>query len=203
MDQQPEEPKTDEQQPAPAPAQEAAETEAAAQASAAPEAMPEEAAEEPAPEPDAVELKWQASEYVHHQKGPGWYLGLAGIVVGLLLIAFIFHLWLSMGVFVVMGAAIAVYARRPPRVMSYELTHTSLIIEDKHYPYSNFRSFGVISDENWHTIDLEPRQRFMPRLSVLFGDEDFEAIVGHLAQHLPRADRKPDFVERLSGYLRF
>ena len=174
------------------------------------EAPQDEAAEEvEVQEPDTAEQEpepdftWQASEYVHHHKGIGWYAGLAGVVGLLTIVAVIFKFWLSIGVFIAMGAAIAVYAQKPPRVLTYELDSHNVTIEGKAYPYKNFRSFGVISDIEWHTIDLEPTQRFMPRLTVLFSDEDFDSIVDHLSIHLPRADRQPDVIERLTRYLRF
>ncbi len=148
-------------------------------------------------------FSWQASEYVHHHKGVGWYAGLFLLVAVLLLAAVVFKLWLSVGVFLAMGVAIAVYAHKPPRVLTYELDAKNITIEGKAYPFNTFRSFGVLSDESWHTIDLEPTKRFMPRLTVLFSDEDFDDIVAHLEAHLPRADREPDFVERLTRYLRF
>ena len=160
----------------------------------------DEAIIEQTPEPS---FTWQASEYVHHHKGAGWYAALAGVVVLLMIVAVIIKSWLGIGVFIAMGAAIAVYAQKPPRVLSYELDSDSVTIEGKAYPYKNFRSFGVISDIEWHTIDLEPTQRFMPRLTVLFSDEDFDSIVDHLSLHLPRVDRQPDMIERITRYLRF
>ncbi len=154
-------------------------------------------------QPPEDPLAWQASEYIHHHKGARWYIGLAVIMGVLLLVAYIFQLWLSIGVFIAMALAIIVYAHRPPRVLSYKLSSDGVDIESKHYSYSTFRSFGVISDEDWHAIDLEPTQRFMPRLTLLFGDDQFDDIVDHLTLHLPRTDRRPDVVERLSRYLRF
>lgn len=148
-------------------------------------------------------FQWQASEFVHHLKGAAWYGALAGVVGLLVIVAVLFKFWLSIGVFIAMGAAIAVYANKAPRVLTYEIDAHSLSIDGKDYPYRNFRSFGVISDLEWHTIDLEPTQRFMPRLTVLFSDEDFDAIVNHLSEHLPRADRAPDVIERITRYLRF
>ncbi len=154
-------------------------------------------------EPTQPPYSWQASEYAHHHKGATWYVGLAVIVVVLLAVAVVLKLWLSLAVFAVMGIAIAVYAHKPPRVLTYQLDSKGITIEGKLYPYTAFRSFAVLSDISWHLIDLEPTQRFMPRLSVLFGDEDFDAIVDHLSEHLPRVDRDPDLVERLTRYLRF
>ncbi|HSX02832.1 MAG TPA: hypothetical protein VLI05_05995 [Candidatus Saccharimonadia bacterium] len=158
--------------------------------------------DQPAAAPEEP-LVWQASEYVHHDKGIGWYALLAIAVIILLLVAIVLKLWLSIGVFLAMAAAIVVYARKPPRVLEYRVDSSGITIADKTYPYSTFRSYAVLRDLSWHTIDLEPTQRFMPRLSVLFGEEDLEAIVAHLSAHLPRVDRDPDLVERLSRYLRF
>ena len=150
-----------------------------------------------------VAFSWQASEYVHHHKGMGWYAALFGALALLVFVAMVLHLWLETSLFVVMGAAVVVYARKPPRTLTYELTPKGITIEGKQYLFSEFRSFGVLKDEEWHTIDLEPMKRLAPRLSILFDSDDFDSVVGHLELHLPRADREPDPIERLSRYLRF
>ncbi len=152
---------------------------------------------------DEPAFEWQASEYVQHNKGMGWYLALGGIVLALLAIAVFTQQWLSIAVFLVMAAAVVVYAHKPPRILLYQLDSNGIIIEGKSYAYSQFRSFGVLPDLSWHTIDLEPTQRFMPRLTIIFDDEDFDSIVDHLSLHLPRVDRQPDLVERLTRYTRF
>lgn len=159
------------------------------------DALPADQLEEP--------ISWEASEYVHHTKGVGWYFGLGAVVTVLLVMAAVLHSWLGIGVFLVMGVAIAVYAQKPPRILTYQLDGLNVTIDGKSYPYSTFRSYGVLSDTEWHAIDLEPTQRFMPRLTVLFGDDDFDLIVDHLSLHLPRMDRQPDVIERISRYLRF
>jgi hypothetical protein len=150
-----------------------------------------------------VAFSWQASEYVHHEKGALWYLVLGGGLVVAILILALLQYWLTVAAFVVMGAAVFIYARKPPRVLMYELTPKGITIDGRHHAYSEFRSFGVIPDESWHTIDLEPVKRLNPRLSVLFDEQDYDDIVAHLELHLPRVDREPDMVERLTRMLRF
>ncbi len=153
--------------------------------------------------PAEVTFSWQASEYIHHTKGAGWYALLALAFAALLAIAYFTHQWLSMGVFAVMLVAIIVYARRAPRTLTYDLSADGITVEGHHYPFGEFRTFAVLPDISWHTIDLEPTKRFMPRLTILFENNDFDAVVGHLAQYLPRVDRQPDVVERATRYLRF
>lgn len=148
-------------------------------------------------------FQWQASEFVQHHKGLGWYALFGVVFVILIVVAVVTQQWLSIAVLMVMAAAVAVYAHKPPRVLLYQLDESGVTIEARHYPYEQFRSFAVLQDEAWHAIDLEPTQRFMPRLTVIFDSEDLQGIVDHLSIHLPRADRQPDLVERLTRYLRF
>jgi hypothetical protein len=150
-----------------------------------------------------VAFAWQASEYVHNHKTATWYFGLTVLLIVLIGLTILLHYWLEIVAFLLMGLAIVVYARRPPRTLMYELTPNGITIEGRDMLFSEFRSFGVLADMDWHTIDLEPAKRFSPRLSVIFDPKDFDAIVGHLELHLPRVDRDPDVVERLTRLIRF
>ena len=161
---------------------------------------------EPGPEPQApasIEFEWAASEYVLHHKTISWYLGVIAVVILLSVGAFFLHAWLSIVLFIVMGVTVIVFAQRPPRTLTYRLSAAGLMIDEKLYEYHLFRSFSVLRDVAWHSIDLEPTQRFMPRMSVLFNDADFDPIVSHLTEHLPRIEREPDLIERATRYLRF
>lgn len=150
-----------------------------------------------------VAFSWEASEYVHHHKSAMWYVALFGIVVVLIGLAVWLKLWLEIGLFVVMAVAVVVYARKPPRTMLYELSSEGVHIDGKAYPFEVFRSFAVIMDEEWHSVDLEPAKRFNPRLVLLYNPEDVNEIVGHLERHLPRIDREPDIIEKITRLVRF
>ncbi len=167
------------------------------------EASIEEQADGEAPATDQPVVEWQAGEYVHHDKSMRWYLGLLGVLVLLMATALFTREWLSIGVFVMMAVAVAVYARRPPHILNYLLDDQGVHIENKSYPYSQFRSFGVLQDADWKSIDLEPTQRFMPRLSLLFDDEELDQITSRLEAELPRVDRRPDLVERVTHAIKF
>ena len=158
--------------------------------------------EEADTEPE-IAFSWEASEYVHNHKSATWYAALVAIVVVLAGLAVWLHLWLEIGVFIAMGGALAVYAHKPPRVMKYELSDEGVHIDGKLYPFAEFRSFGVIPDEEWHSIDLEPAKRLSIRRVILFDTKDFDEIVGHLELHLPREDRPLDMIERITRYVRF
>ncbi|GAC1369591.1 MAG: hypothetical protein NVSMB39_1550 [Candidatus Saccharimonadales bacterium] len=148
-------------------------------------------------------FSWEASEFVHHHKSPMWYIILVAAVVLLAGTAIYFHYWLEIGLFLLMGVAIIVYASKPPRTLLYELSVDGIHIDGRLYPFTAFRSFGVSQEPEWHSIDLEPVQRFSPRVVVLYDPEDYEPIIGHLELHLPREDREPDLIEKITRAVRF
>jgi hypothetical protein len=163
----------------------------------------EESAEQDIANEPEIAFRWQASEFVHHNKSMMWYAILIFGVIVLISLSVLLHLWLEIGVFLVGGGAVIVYARKPPRTLLYELSNEGVIIDGKPHSYEEYRSFAVIPDVDWHSIDLEPVKRFSPRTALLFDTQDFEQIVGHLERHLPRQDRELEFIERLARYIRF
>ena len=177
-----------------------------------PEAIqePEASPDQPAPDNQTAEpaetitpFNWQASEYVHHEKGPLWYGGLVVLLALLTVVAVLTHEWLAIAVFVFMFLAVVVYGSRQPRTLNYGISQDGIDIEGKNYAFDSFRSFSVTEDVAWHSVDLEPTQRFMPRLTLLLDNEHVSEIVSRLESQLPRFDRKPDLIERVARYLRF
>lgn len=151
----------------------------------------------------AERFSWQASEYLHHDKRAGWYalfLGAVAIGVGLLVWR---GMWSELAVLTVMSAVIFKYARREPAVLNYHLDSKGLTIENKFYPYSQFRSFGVVQDVAWHAVDLVPVQRFMFRVQLMIDDKDLDTVIGYLSAELPREDHEPDLIDRIARALRF
>lgn len=148
-------------------------------------------------------ISWQASEFVYQEKNARWYLILTGIAVLLAAIFAFFQQWLSIAVVAAMLAAVIVYARRQPATLLYAADDKGISINGKLSSYGMFRSYSVQVDVAWQAIDLEPTKRFQPRLTILCGGDNIAEVEEILAQHLPRTDRQPDAIERLTRYLRF
>ncbi len=146
---------------------------------------------------------WQASEYIFHEKSASWYL-LLWVAVAIMCggLAF-FKQWLSIAVVIAMAFAVLIYSRKQPRTLSYTLDQRGISIDGKEQPYNAFRSFSILEEVAWHEIDLEPARRFVPRLTLLCESDDIPVIEEILSNHLPRADRELDWIERLAKYIRF
>lgn len=149
-------------------------------------------------------LSWEASEYVAHQHGALWYLSVLGITVGLVaFLVLVLGEWLSAAVVVLMVIALVIYAHRAPRTLKYSLNQAGILVGAKFYPYGVFRSFALVQGQAFLTIELDPLKRFMPRLSMFIDQDDLDGVVETLEEHLPRAERKADVVDRLSHKLKF
>lgn len=157
----------------------------------------------PAPEPAPL-LSWQASEYVHHEKQFQWFLPLIGGAGVLLLISlFVIQSLTFALLIVVMTIALAVYAVRPPRIISYRLSDAGIKIDEKPFGFHDFRYFGIIQDGPIYSALLIPNKRFLPPVSVYFPVENGEQIVDILGSHLPMQKVHLDFIEKLTHQLRF
>ena len=149
-------------------------------------------------------ITWSAQEYVHIDKGIGWYILFAIIVLALVAIdIFFLKSWTFSVLVVVMAVAIVIYIRRPPRTLTYALSPAQgLYVGERLYHFDEFRAFGLIKDGDNHSIMLIPRKRFSPGVSVFFPEEAGERIVDILGQRLPMEELKLDAIDVLVRKLR-
>ena len=148
-------------------------------------------------------VRWQATEYIHHDKSVGWFSVFSLVVIVFILIAIFLIKSVTFAILVpVMAAALVVYSYRPPRVIDYTLSRQGLHINDRLYSFSEFKSFGVIRDDGEYSIMLIPTKRFRPGVTVYFPEEAGEAIVDMLGARLPMQELKLDIIDKLTRKLR-
>ena len=152
--------------------------------------------------PDAV-VSWQASEYIHHDKGAGWFIALLAVVLVACGISIWLQAWTFVALIIVMAIAVVVYAVRVPQAIEYTLGPDGLQINDKHYDFNEFKAFGVVPDGGIFSVVLVPTKRFMPALTIYFEEKDGEKIVDILGSHLPVEKLGHDFIERFTRRIHF
>ncbi len=156
------------------------------------------------PEASHEEVRWTASEFIAHDRSPLWYLAvLAGGAALSVLIYFLTKDLLSPVILAMATIIFLVAASRKPRVLEYVVDGNGLEIAGKFYPYSDFRSFGIVHDGAFSNITLMPLKRFMPPISIYYAPEDSEKIVDTLAAFLPMEEYKLDLIDSLIRKLRF
>lgn len=172
---------------------------------AEPETLDDEAADpnDVAPVANHEPVRWQAQEYIPHEKNAGWYVVFVLVVVAFMAVAILLMQSWTFAILVpVMAAALMVYVKRPPRVLDYTLSMKGLYVNEQLHTFAEFRGFGVIHDGLEYSVMLLPRKRFHPGVSVYFNEQDGEAIVDLLGAHLPMQELKLDPIDRLIRKLR-
>ena len=160
---------------------------------------------QPAPrEGEDEAVRWQAAEYVQRDKDRIWYVWFAVITIVFILIAIFLIKSLTFAVLIpVMAAALfVVNVMRPPNVYDYTLSRQGLHINDRLYSFADFKEFGLVKDDDQHSIMLVPRKRLKPGVTVYFPEEAGEAIVDMLAARLPMHEVTLDPIDRLIRFLR-
>jgi hypothetical protein len=148
-------------------------------------------------------VRWQAHEYIHHEKNVLWFVVFGIVVVALILFAIFVVQSITFAILVpVMAAALIVYSHRPPRVLNYTLSRQGLHINDHLYPFAEFKAFGVVRDGEEYSVMLIPTKRFQPGVSVYFPEEAGEAIVDMLGARLPMQELHLDILDKLIRKLR-
>jgi hypothetical protein len=154
--------------------------------------------------PEEQEVVWSASEFVAHNKGVGWYatLGLAAVALAAV-VYLITRDTVSVVIIIFVALILGIAAVRKPRVLNYQLNGGGLMIGQKFYPYSEFKSFSVMREGAFSSIMFIPLKRFMPPISIYYDPEDEERIVEALAEYLPMENRTHDAVDSLIRHIRF
>jgi hypothetical protein len=149
-------------------------------------------------------VSWTASEFIAHDKSPSWYVLLFG---GAIILAGV--TWLitkdivAVGVIVLAVGVLAAYSSRKPRELQYTFDGSGITIGEKHYPYTLFRSFAVIEDGAFSSIELIPLKRFSPPLSIYYDPADEDTIARALTPHVPFHARKEDPIDQFMRRIRF
>lgn len=148
-------------------------------------------------------VSWEASEYIHNDKGAMWVVGLVAIVAVVAGISFWLQAWTFFVLVLVMGLAMGVVAFRKPHTMSYELTTAGIAINGRQMRFDEFRAFGVLKQDAFYMLTFIPVKRFAPAINVYFHGEDGEKIVDIIGSHLPMEVIKPDPIDTVMRKLHF
>lgn len=149
-------------------------------------------------------IVWTASEYIDHEKRASWFITLS---VGALVFAIALYVVTKdvvSGVIVLIAAGLfGVTGARKPRTLEYELTDVGVRIENKYYPYDDFKSFSVLEEGAFSSVQMLPLKRFLPALSLYYPPEQEDAVLNVLGSYLPHEERSHDPIDRLMRRVRF
>jgi len=149
-------------------------------------------------------ISWTASEFIAHHKSPGWYLVLAAAAIaGALLVWVIVHDKISAGVVIVAALFLGIFAARKPRQLQYRLDDKGLTIGERRFAYGSFRSFAVVPEGAFSSIEFVPLKRFSPLTTIYYDPADEAKIIALISERLPMEQRQKSLIDRLMWRIRF
>ena len=147
-------------------------------------------------------VNWEAREYIEYKKNAGWYFGFVLVVVAFSALAVFLQLWTFLVLIIVAAIALLTYTVRPPRLLHYSLSDKGLSEGNNLYTFDQFKSFGVLNENNHYCIILVPKKRFGMRVRVYFPEAEGEQIVDVFGARLPMEPVKLDMLDKLVRFLR-
>lgn len=143
-------------------------------------------------------IAWDAPEGTKIQRGGGWYVGFALILLSLMALAIlVFKSWSFALLLPIMAVALFVLTDKNPRIINYAISPKGIYVADRLYDFSEFRAFGLMEYDGLHSAVLLPVRRFSPGLTIYFSEIEGEKIVDMLGARLPMQEIKPDALEKL------
>ena len=156
------------------------------------------------PLPEETVITWTASEFIAHEKSGGWYLKLVGVAILLSAITYLATRDIITCVVIVFCAGIlAIMAARKPKQLPYRLDTHGVTVGPKLYTYNQFRSFSIMPEGAFSSIEFMPLKRFATTATIYYAPEDEERIVKLLSDRLPYEPSRRDPVDQLMRRIRF
>ncbi len=149
-------------------------------------------------------ITWTASEFIDHQKSSNWYMlvGVAGVLISV--VVWLFTRDLFPAVAVLLGVLmLGYYSARKPREQAYMLDNHGITIGNRHFAYHEFRSFAVVPDGAFLSVELMPLKRFATYATIFFDPADEERILDRLAGHLPMEQRNSNLTDSFMRRIHF
>ncbi len=148
---------------------------------------------------------WTALEFIYHEKNQLWYVKLISIAV---IVAIITYLLtgkdaVSGSIVLLVAVVFAVLAARKPRQMDYSIDNTGIHIGERLYPFSSFKSFSMVLENEVECIWLLPMKRFMPIIPIYFDKKDAKDISDILSNILPLENYEPDLINKILHKIHF
>lgn len=119
-------------------------------------------------EPTTVrEIRWEAPQHHHVEKGNDWFFALAIIIVALVIAALLFNDPLFALLVGIAGGVLAAAAAKRPAIVPYSVSVRGIKIEGELYPYSVLGAYHI-DEEDPRGVQLlvSTNRRFTPILAL-------------------------------------
>ena len=130
-------------------------------------------------------LSWQAPSRPFRKKDRSYYTTSAILVILLILIAFLFHEFLLIGVLLALTFVAYVLAFVPPHHIGYRISTQGITIGEDFYFWHFLDAFWFKEKDGSKVLHIQTRLRFPAQLMLVLGPNDEERVKKIIARFLP------------------
>jgi hypothetical protein len=151
------------------------------------------------PPQSRVILRWSAYEHEHIERGSDWFWALGIIALCGAIIATLFH-DILFGILILAAAfAIAVVARRPPELATFEISERGVRINGTLHRYDEIISFWV--EDEHHTdrplLLIDTTKFLAPNFIIPIEQIDPHVIRAYLKEHAEEVPMKEPIAHKI------
>ena len=148
-------------------------------------------------------FSWQSPEFIRYERDHRWPIAIVGVA---LILATIFGFqgqWSGVALVVAAALIFIFLAGSKPKNIKCAVYPEGIVVDDKVYEYSQFKSFWVVLGDITK-IRLQFTGRFAGQVSMPMKDEDPEQIRLFLGKHLQEnEEQREDTTDIINRILRF
>ncbi len=153
---------------------------------------------------EKISLKWEAFEYHYSEKSADWFWALGIIAISIAVTSILFNN-LLFALFILLGAfVLAVYAKRIPLVVNFEINDRGIKAGRAFYKYKDIEGFRIADEENEHPkLLIKSDTITMPLVAIPIHKEDVGYIKNYLDSLIPEEDLHEPLSQKVMEYLGF
>lgn len=150
------------------------------------------------PKDEDILLEWDTLEYIHHERGLGWYITGAIITLGLLIYSILFQEWSMAITIALLAAVIYLYSHEVPKPHTIYVTKLGVHVGIKFFSYSQIRAFWLVLEPGYQALYLEIVIRTPEVIVMELANQDPAELRRILSQNIPEAQGREElFLSKL------
>jgi len=149
-------------------------------------------------------LSWQTAEFEKQEKGKDWFIVFGIGIVVLVIISLIAKAILPAVTFILLGAVIFIFSKRPPREIKFSIRKDGVLIDNKFYEWSNLASFWIFYKPGEpKVLSLRSRKPIMPYIHLPLGSESPIGLRRVMMKYLPEEEQEESVIDEMARRLKF
>lgn len=143
-------------------------------------------------------VMWEAPEHYHIEKASDWYWALGIIALCGAIAAFFFGNFLFAILILVGSGAMALQARRDPRIIPFMVGTRGVRVGDRLFPYSALDAYRIDDEhERGPHLLLKSKRAYMPLIVMPIPDDSVQEIEDLIRGRLPEEDLEEPLAHKL------